>query len=325
MPTLTVLRRTLAPLLGTFERGTADAGALSTTTQLCCTTGLASGARFKSSVLSSSLYEGKWLYRPDAVDAGPAPAADDRDRLIDTYAPTSGIATIDDAWSAAPDDEVFEITSLFSGTDLNALVNAALKKVWVVREFTFTVSHANVRRHNLTTAAPWLGSWRWIYQIGHLQTGESRTGTATLQMTDPFTRPKTGTGEDLDGNVYIQGPELSWQTTDTVYVKAACPAYDFCRASWAGDYGDRSGLAAEAHEAAVDAEWVAWRAILEAKDVLDALEQSGRATQEAQRSRAMAHARAYALGKRYFQPPDRTFTPPRISIAPAVGSAWAVV
>lgn len=318
MATLTTYRRTLAPLLGVYEQGTATA-ASSSVTQLVCTSSLESGASLLSSAFSESLFNGKWLYMPGA-------AADDRSRLIKTsggYEPSEGALLVDRAWGADPDtldDRTFEITSLFSGTDLNALINKALKKCWVVREFTFTVSHANIRRHNLATGQTWLKDWRWVYQLGHLATGESRVGTSTIQQTDPFSRRKTGKLYNRPDGVWIEGP--SWLTTDTVYVLAACPAYDLCRATSGGTFGDVSGLSGEAYESPAAEEWVAWRAILEAKDMLDHLEREGVATKEALQARAMAHARAVALGKMYFQPPERTMVP-LVSIAPSLGASWA--
>lgn len=323
MATLTTYRRTLAPLLGVFEQGTADASG-STTSALLCTTGLASGARLKSSAWTASLFNGKWVYMPGA-------ASDDRSRLVkpdDGYDPTTGALAVDQAYSADPDtlsDRTFEITSLFSGPDLNALVNAALQKVFVVRDLTFTVAGDNVRKHQVNASASWLRSWTWIYQLGHLQTGESWAGTATLAATDPYRRVKHGAGYDLGDQVWVEGPQLGWRTTDTVYARCACRAYDDCKPS-AGAFGDQSGLSLETDEAPVDATWLAWVAIAEAKNRLDHLESIGQATEDAMRSRAMASARVSELTRRYWTEPARTFRPAMTYVGPTMarrgGRRW---
>lgn len=312
MPSLTTYRRTIAPLIGVFETGTADAS--STTSQLVCTTTLASGAQFTSSAFPASLYNGKWIYLPGA-------AADDRSRLLKTsagYDPTNGYALPDKDWGASVgglSDRTFEITSVFSGPDLNALVNAALQKMFVLRDLTVTVTSQNVRRHQLNAAAPWLKSAAWVYQLGHLGTGESRDGTALVPATDPYRRLKWGDLEDRAGEVWVTGP--TWLPTDTVYALCACRAYDLCRPA-AGTYGAQSGLSLETDEAPVDAEWLAWVAIAEAANRLDHLERTGEATQQALASRRMAAERVSSLTKQWWRPPDRTFRPRPVYAGPAL-------
>jgi len=320
IPSLRSFRRCAAPLLGVFETGVCDVGADATTGQLACTSALGSGARFKSSVLPASYFRGKWLHRPDAVNRGPAPAADDRDRLIASYTPADGFLTPDDAWAAAPDGEVFEITSLFSGADLNALVNEALKRLWVVVEVTLSSPiSSNVRLHDLTTDCPFLTNPRWIYQVGHLESTEDRVGTTTLAYTNPFDRPQTGRAYSRLGRVVLEGP--SWTTTQTPYVLLVAPADALCTPT-GGDFGDQTGLALEDDEAPVDERWLAWRVILEAADRLDYFEKTASATQEALRSRQMAATRFQALTRANLVVPERTFTPPRINISPTVGAGW---
>jgi hypothetical protein len=288
-------RRTLAPLLGVFEQGTADAGA-SAVDALVCTTGLASGARLKSSTFASSLFEGKWLYTPGAAD-------DDRSRLVAGYDPTTGTLSPDQSWSADPDtlsDRTFEITGLFSGPDLNALVNEGLKKCFVVVEVTFATASNQDRRHSLAVAAPWLTVPDWVYQVGELAPGETRA------QTDPFRRVRRGTVASDGTAVYLEGP--SFPTTSTVYVRAIKPAYDHCRPS-AGTFGAQSGLSLETDESPVDPAWAAWAAILAARDRLDYLEQSGQATAEALRARQMAASRFTLHTRERFVPPKRTVLP----------------
>lgn len=300
-----------------YEKGTSDAGA-SSTTRLVSTTSLDSGASLKSSAWSASLYNGKWLYMPGA-------AAADKSRLIKAdsgYDPTNGYLDVDLAWGADPDtlsDRTFEITSLFSGTDLNTLLNEALKNIYVLRDLTFTVSHQNVRKHQVNSSASWLKSWTWIYQLGHLATGESWPGTSTLVATDPYKRVKHGTGYDRAGEVWVEGP--SWLTTDTVYALCACRAYDLCRVS-GGSYGGQSGLSLETDEASVDEEWLAWVAIAEAHNRLAHLETIGQATEEAMRSRRMTSERVSSLTRDWWVEPERTFRPERTLISPTLGRSW---
>lgn len=311
MPTLTTYRRTLAPLVGVFEQGTADAGA-SSTTQLVCTTGLASGARFKSSTLPASLFNGKWIYMPGA-------AADDKSRLLKAdggYVPADGAALPDQAWSADPDtlsDRTFEITSLFSGTDLNTLVNEGLKKCFVVVEFTFTVADSATRRHNLTTTASWLTKPQWVYQIGKLSSSQDRNEV------NPFDYSYRGDAPRGDGaTVYLE--DVAFSTTDTIYVKAIKPAYFHCRVT-AGTFGGQTGLALETDEAPCDAEWVAWAAIVAAHKRLAHLERNGQATQESMTARAMASAEFVKYTGLNFTPPRRTFVSPA-DMSPVAGGSW---
>ena len=300
MASLTTYRRTLAPLLGAFFRGTADATGNTTSrlavTSLCAFTGLP----FQSSINSDQLFIDKWLGRQAAA------AAADRDRQIATYTPASGFLDPDDAWTNAPTSEAFEITSMFSQTKLNAFVNEGLKRCWATREFTFTVSHANVRQHNLASGQTWLRDYRWVYQLGHLATGESRIGTSTVAQTDPFSRWKTGKGYNLPGQAWIEGP--SWLTTDTVYALAISPAYNLCRVT-GGTYGGQNGLTLESDEAPVDEYWVAWAAVLAAADEIGHLVADGQATKEAREARSIAASRFTRLTAEYFQPPRRTFRP----------------
>lgn len=308
MASLTTYRRTLAPLLGEMEVGAADAGA--SIAVLGCATALQSGARVRSTVLPASYFRGKWLHRPNAAQAG------DRDRLIATYDPINGYLYPDEPWTLSPGGEAFEILSLFSGADLNALVNTALKRLFVRRDLTFSPAHQNVRRHQLNAAAPWLQTAAWVYQLGHLQTNESRDGTVSLPATDPYRRTVRGEVEDRAGEVWVVGP--SWQATDTVYALCACRAYDLCRPA-AGTYGSQSGLSLETDEAPVDAEWLAWAAISgPMADRLAHLEATDQANQRALQARQMAASRFSLLTREHLRVPDRTLWPRPTWIGPAL-------
>lgn len=258
MASLTTYRRAFGLLSG-YYRGTATAGASNTTSRLECTTSCAvTGLRFKSTVNSSSLFEDKWLYRPAAAAAG------DVDRRIDAYDPDNGYLDPDDTWTNAPASENFEIYPGFSGTTINELVNEVLRRLCFLNvEVTTSVASTQTRRHSLASAASWLTNPGWVRQVGYLGTGESRN------QVNPFKDSRQRRGEahnESDGSVvYLEGDSLTFNTTDTVYIKATKPAYYHCRAS-GGAYGDRTGLAAETHEAPPDEEWVAWGVVLRAWD-----------------------------------------------------------
>ena len=304
MATLTTYRRTLAPLLGSYDLITAASSGSTTTAQLACTTLSANGVSLISTVLSASEYKDKWMYRPAAS------ASYDVSRLIVLYTPGSGILKADATWTNAPTSEAVEILGLFPGTQLNLFVNEALKRCWLTVEFTFTTSSSQTRRHSLATDAAWLTDPRWVYQVGELASGESRS------QIDPFRRMRRGLAHK-DGNVvYIEGP--SFPTSSTVYVKAIKPAYSHCAAAATPTTFTQSGLSAESDVATVDPEYVAWGAVIVAMDTLDSMERAGTATQEALQSRRMAAARFTHLMRTNFQEPERTFR--RIeNIQPTVG------
>lgn len=311
MATLATYRRTLGPLLGVFEQGTADAGSNSLTT-VVCTTALASGASLKEPSFTAAMFNGKWLYMPGA-------AADDKSRLIKAtsgYEPSSGTLTVGRAFSADPDtlsDRTFEITAMFSGTDLNTLIGEGLKKCFVVVEFTFTVASSSTRRHNLTTTASWLTKPQWVYQIGKLSSSQSR------DEVNPFDYVYRGKAPQGDGSaVYIE--DVAFATTDTIYVKAIKPAYFHCRPT-AGTFGAQSGLSLETDEAPCDAEWVAWAAIVAAEKRLARLEQGGRVSQEAMASRAIAAGEFAKHRTLNFHPPRRTFLD-LADMSPVAGGSW---
>jgi hypothetical protein len=304
--TLTTFRRTLAPLLGVFEQGTADAGA-SSQSRLVCTTTLASGANLQSSSLPASLFNGKWLYLPGA-------ALDDRSRLIKTeagYDRITGALSPDRVWAVDPDDladRTFEITSLFSGPDQNILVNEGLKRCWLVVESTFTVASPQTRRHSLA-ALTGLSDPRQVYRIGQLTTGLSRDEHS------PYGRRSGDVYKD-GGTVYLD--RVSFATTETVYVTWIKPAYHHCAAAATPTVFTQTGLSAEGDVCPVDPYWVAWAAILAGMDRIEHLENTGQATTEARESRAMAAARFTARTAENFTPPERTYRP-RPSI---VGPRW---
>jgi hypothetical protein len=310
LTTLLNYRRHLAPLLGVYEYGSTTSSSVNnTTTQLESTAASQNnGVRFKSSVNSAGLFKDKHLHRYNAA------APNDKDRLIASYTPTSGFFTPDDAWTNAPISEAFEIMGLFSGTEIEALFNLGLKRCLLVVDFTFTVASATARKHSLATAAPWLSDPRQVYQVGQLVTGQDPL------VYDPFAAHRIGRVTKDGATVYLEG--LSFNTTDTVYVKAIKPAYYHCKPT-GGAYGDQSALVLETDEAPVDPDWLAWATVLAGKDRIDAAIEGGSAedTRTARESRAVAAARFTQFTRENFQPPERTFTP-RVWLGPTLAASW---
>ena len=298
MPTLATYRHTVSPLLGIYESGTADSSGNSTSLLVCSTSLLASGTSAKSTVLSSSTYKGKWMYLPSGATA-------DKSRLIDTYTPSTGGFKPDNNWSAAPTSLAFEILSPFSGTELNELINLALKKLFVTVDFTFVGAGTSIFRNSLATAASWLTDPSWIYQVGSLV-----TATADLTTMDPYRNYRTGRADiDTDGStVYLRGPTFA--TTETAYVKAIKPAYDHCAAAATPTVFTQAGLSADADVAKPHELWVAYQTMLEAADRLDHLLSIGQADQKMAANRQLIASRLSRMSRGKFIPPERTFTSP---------------
>lgn len=293
MPTLTAYRQAVAPKLGPFIKGDATGG--SSTSQLEAT-----AWPFKSSLAQDDLFADQFIFRPAA-------SAGDRTRVVanNGYVPATGLLTPDQVWGVAPAvGEDFElhgaIPPVADGVnDLHALINEGLKECLVFGEFTFTVGSTLTNRHSLAVAAPWLKSPSWIYQVGFLQSGESR-----LER-NPFHRVRYGEAKRVGGTVYLEGP--TFNTTDTVYVLAIKPAYYDCRAA-GGTFGEQNGLTLEADEADPETDWVAAATEMHAWGRLSDVLASGNA-QRAEQKRAEAAAVFTRKQRNYFKSnePERTF------------------
>lgn len=288
MPTLTTYRRDVSRLAGTYEQGVStSAGEVS---RMICT-----NHPFITTVTDDASWVDKWLYRPSSSSSS------DRQRLIASMSTSSGYFVPDKAWGQeAGNAETFEVSGApLSPLDIIQCVNEGLERCWVVVEFTFTVASNLTRMHSLA-ATTWLTEPRNVFQVGVLPTGQTRTEY------DPFTRgARRGVATKINGIVYLEGP--TFNTTDTVYVKALKRAYDHCKVS-AGTFGGQSGLALESDEAPVQSEWLAQAALLKMYDRLDpTVGVSERA--DLDRMRAMAVQRFSRLTNAYLEVPERTFVP----------------
>jgi len=293
MPTLQTYRRTAARLLGPYQQGTATAG--SSTTQLEDTTW-----PLKSSTTRSAAYKDWFLFRPNAA------AVADKVRWAKLYTPSTGKIDVDNTYGTAiANGEVYELHGLIEPyTDFRQLINDVLNlpQTMVLTELTFTVSSNLNRRHSLATAAPWLTDPDWVYQVGILPSGQTRT------QYDPFSAPYRGTVRKDGATVYLEG--FSANTTDTVYVLVARPAYTYCKPT-AGAFGDQSGLTAtETDEAVPDDVWVGWGvAMLYWDQRLKHSALADRPHAQAEFVRALSNWRAATDAN--FVPPMRTFRPLR--------------
>jgi hypothetical protein len=118
-------------------------------------------------------------------------------------------------------------------------------------DVTFTVADDQDTRHSLAVAAPWLDDETRVLQVGWLTADED------VDEVDPYeNRIVRGEAIKKNGVVYLTG--FRHNTSDTMYVKIARPAYTYCRATSGGAFGDlTAGLTTEASEAVPQAEWVA--------------------------------------------------------------------
>lgn len=249
VPSLTTYRQTVAPIAGPYAAYTSDDVAMTTTTQI--TTALISSLAIDDSLTDY------WHFIPGATLAA------DKLRTVSTYAPGTGTLTVDRAWSAVaiPRNVAFELHGIVApvagpGINWQNLINEALKRCMVVVEFTVTPT-ANANRHDLTTGQSWLTDPNWVRQVGWLTTSEARAEV------DPYDgRQVNGFPEKLSSDVYLVHKSRTFVSTEVIYVKAIKPAYDHCRASGSGAYGDQSGITAEAHQAEPNDLWVAYGALV---------------------------------------------------------------
>jgi hypothetical protein len=226
-----------------FVASTATSGSTTTRLELAV-------SPFKSTISQSQLYKDWWLFRPNAVLAA------DKIRVVKAYTPATGMFDNDNPWTnAAYTGGVGEAVELIGIgieplTDMTKLVNDALLLCPTMTEFTLTPV-ADATRHALTTTQTWLTKEEWVYEVGTLTTTDVRAETNPYE-----TNPIQADVVKLDGVVYLDHPGRTFGDTTIIYVKVAKPSYYHCRTTSAGTYGERTGLAAEAHEGEPDPDWV---------------------------------------------------------------------
>lgn len=295
--TLQTIRRNFGRELGGFLTSYTTSG---TTTTLVDTT-----FNLKSSISSEKTYKDWWVLRPNAADTG------DKVRRVASYAPSSGTLTVDLAYTNAPTVELYELYAMAEpSVDMPLWINHALQKCFVVVELTLSPT-ANAIRHSLASAASWLQEAGWVRQVGYLANGENR------EQRDPYERVVRGHVVQDGGTFYLYHPSTTFNSTDTLYVKAIKPAYYHCRAS-GGSFGDQSGLTAETDEAPTNYPWVTSAALMEAWRHLGRILDPA-ASEGLIRDRGEAAAWFTSQTRSNFRIPELTFRPHRGWFGPLPG------
>ena len=131
--------------------------------------------QLKSSISMDNIYDDWWLFAPAAS------TADDRLRVVASFAASTGTLTVDRVVSGATvyNSLAYELHPLVEPqTDLLDLVNQALKETYVVYDFSFAPA-ANNRRQDLTANASWLLNPQWVRSVYHLGTDGEQQQTIT--------------------------------------------------------------------------------------------------------------------------------------------------
>lgn len=291
MPSRAQYRQAGARALGSLHAGTVTSG---TTSAL-----VASAWPFRSTLQQNERFEHWFVHRPQAA------LVDDRVRTVATagYSAPAGSFQPDLVWTVPPAaGEPFELLGVLAPDDLHRLVNDVLHLVPVLVEVSVTPSSTTARRHSLADAAPWLTDAGDVYRVGRLASTDVRS------QVDPFAAGVRGRATEVGGRVFLE--DVAFGAGETGVVLCARPADTYCRAS-AGVYGDLvNGLTADTDEAAVEADTVAAGVKMLAWDEFRELFWPGE-IQTAEVKVAQAAARFWALVRRGFREPPRTFTPTR--------------
>lgn len=294
MPTLAQYRRSIAPRLGPYAQGTANAASSTTVADLAAWP-------FKSSLSQDDLWTDQYLFRPGAA------LAEDKTRVVATASSSTGQFAPDLAWTNAPDDETVEFHGLIPPVsdgvnDLHALINEALKTIDLIVEVTGAPT-ADAQRHSLGVVAEWADRPVQVYEVGSLGANEDR------DEVDPFRRPIRGSAQ-IDGEtVYLNHPGRTFRTDDTLWVRMTRPAYSYCRPA-AGTYGAQAGLALETDECPAATEWVTAATLVQAWLRLANVLAPGD-SERAQQELAKAAAQATRFQRNYLEAarPVRTLRP----------------
>ncbi len=247
MPTLQQVRRFVLPLLGPYISGTITGGTVASLVSVL--------APFKSSVLSDDTYKDQIIYLP-------ARSVPDNERIVSEYTAATGTFVPDTDWAVAPSAGTFELSSgLLSITapdsGLHALINDALRRLFIIEEFTLSPV-ALQTRHSLTSAAAWLTNADWVRQVGVLAAGEDRN------KVNPYRRSVRGRPIKIGPTVYLDHPSYTFNAADTLYVKALAPAYDRCADTGSPTVFTASGMGDESDVCQPSVERVGWATVVEA-------------------------------------------------------------
>jgi hypothetical protein len=250
----------------------------------------------------------------------PGAAAADQANQVLIYTPSSGQLTLEHPTTVSYAGLAYELHSLIppaADQGLHYLINEALKRTFVVVEFTVTPTSDQNHRTRLDTAQAWLTEPKWVRQVGRLSQNETR------DQIDPYQRPIRGETIKLTEKIYLQHDQQAFNTTDTLYVLAIAPAYNFC-APAAGAYGAQNGLALDTDIAIPQADWVAAGVKMLAWEQFGNLLAQGDVKLAAAKQ-AEAAAEFATLSEVYLDVPDYT-SPPLLAWGPApsgsAGMSW---
>jgi hypothetical protein len=268
----------------------------------------------KSNLDQGDLFSGKWLLRPTAT----APA--DRVRIVAElgYDPATGTLRPDSPWSVGPaTDEPYELHGVIEPWDqMNDLINEALKRCMVVDHLVLPAD-PGATFFNLTPYAPWLLDARWVRGAAFVD-ATSVDDPADIDMSQPTFRgwvEQQGRTMVLRWQGWPYGHAYSSQQPVLV-LRCIKRAYDHCRLSSDGTFGELSGLSEEIHEGPVAEDWAAAGALVEFWNTFGDVVAAGN-RDEAETNQAKVAQTFTTLTQQYFLLPPYTLLNP-------VKSGWFV-
>lgn len=254
----------------------------------------------KSSLDQGDLYAGKWLLRPQATNG------DDLVRIVAErgYDPASGTIRPDSAWAVAPaTGEPYEIHGTIEPWEqMNDLINEGLKRCHVVVDVLVPLAPGQTSVA-LRDYCPWLQDARWVRQVGWWPQGEASIGTV-----DPYVYPFRGTVTP-DGTGYTLRWDHMWLGGSVLSVKCIKRAYDHCRGSSLGVFGEQSGLWGEDDEGPVEPVWVSAGALCEFFERYGDVVAAG-SREEVELNQKKSAARFDRMSREYFNLPPYTLLDP---------------
>lgn len=203
MATVIQIRHEFARKIGPFRAGTTTATTTTTLTE--------ARSPMKSNVRSSRDLDGYYVMLPGL-------SADDKFRRVSSYAPTTGVITIDNALSADPSDTIpYELHGVLDPENFLTLLNSALYRIPAIAEVPFTILSNTDLRHSLLDVVPATTPTDWFYQIGMLQSNENR------DEVNPYYRSNLGHIEKDGESLYFVS-RRTFNIGDIIYFQVQVPA-----------------------------------------------------------------------------------------------------
>jgi len=260
----------------------------------------------RSSLDQGDLYTGKWLLRPQA------PQQQDRVRIVAElgYDPQTGTLRPDSPWADAPATaEPYELHGVIEPWDqMIDLINQTLQRCMLVDHLVLPADPSALS-FNLTPYAPWLLDARWVRGAAFIDPDDD-LNPEDIDMTQPNFR---GWVEQQGGTIIIRWDAAwAWKgTTSSPVLVLRCVkrAYDHCRASSSGTFGEQSGLVGEDDESPAPDEWVAAGALVEFWEQFGDVVAAGNRS-EAETNLSKAAQTFTTLSRQYFSLPPFTLLSP---------------